>query len=109
MKSCPTHCCPIHGCKYADSECPVADGRCAPVYPANNGCEACDALPPLFVGRCNEQPMNAERASINIDPAVRDRLSRLLYMPQMHGVGYSAFLNRACHLAERDILRGKTL
>lgn len=42
--SCPTHCCPVHGCKYApptSDTCPVENHKVAPVYPNNNGCEQC--------------------------------------------------------------------
>jgi len=44
--ACPTHCCPVHGCKYMHDDCPVAAGAVQPVYPRNNGCESCadDAL-----------------------------------------------------------------
>lgn len=38
-----THCCPIHGCKYGGQWCPVTEGHEKPVYPANNGCESCEA------------------------------------------------------------------
>ncbi len=34
-----THCCVIHGCKYADYECPVSSGKIKQEYP----CESCDA------------------------------------------------------------------
>lgn len=45
-RACPTHCCPVHGCKYGHDDCPVAAGAVQPVYPRNNGCESCadDAL-----------------------------------------------------------------
>lgn len=43
-RSCPTHCCPVHGCKYGDDDCPVVSGAAKPVYPNNNGCEDCAAL-----------------------------------------------------------------
>ena len=44
--ACPTHCCPVHGCKYMHDDCPVVSGAVQPVYPRNNGCESCadDAL-----------------------------------------------------------------
>jgi hypothetical protein len=29
--SCPTHCCPIHGCKYGYEDCPVFTGVCSGV------------------------------------------------------------------------------
>ena len=47
---------------------------------------------------------NRERVPINIDPAVRQRLNDLLWMPEMRGVGYSAFINRACEAAETEIM-----
>lgn len=40
--SCPTHCCPKHGCKYGYNQCPVATGQVEPVSPMNNGCEQCE-------------------------------------------------------------------
>lgn len=40
--SCPSHCCPTHGCKYGDDCCPVETGRIAPEYRSNNGCEECE-------------------------------------------------------------------
>lgn len=42
-KSCPTHCCPVHGCKYSEDDCPVKSGEVAPTYPLNNGCEMCES------------------------------------------------------------------
>ena len=35
------HCCPIHGCKYAESDCPVSLGLTHSAYPLNNDCEQC--------------------------------------------------------------------
>lgn len=101
-----THCCPLHGCKYGDSMCPIESGQTTPDFPHNNGCEACEGLETLFVNKC---PPTADpaREEIFICPEVRDRLARLLYHPAMRTVGYSAFINRACELAERDIARGK--
>lgn len=48
-----THCCPRHGCKYrnSDTECFVATGVDDPVYPNNNGCEACEDEIELLFGR----------------------------------------------------------
>jgi hypothetical protein len=40
--SCSTHCCPRHGCKYGHDDCPVFDGKVAPEYPPDNGCEQCE-------------------------------------------------------------------
>lgn len=42
-RSCPSHCCPIHGCKYGYATCPVARGQVPPEYGGNNGCERCEA------------------------------------------------------------------
>lgn len=33
----PSHCCPIHGCKYSHKNCPVANQE----YPADHQCEEC--------------------------------------------------------------------
>lgn len=35
-----THCCPIHGCKYDDTDCPVATHK----TPAEYMCEDCDEM-----------------------------------------------------------------
>lgn len=37
-----THCCPVHGCKYGDADCPVTLGAASPRYSNNNGCEHCE-------------------------------------------------------------------
>lgn len=42
--ACPSHCCPIHGCKYGHEDCPVVLRKVAPTYPNNNGCELCEDL-----------------------------------------------------------------
>lgn len=46
-----------------------------------------------------------DRVPIKIDPAVRQRLNNLLWHPEMVGVGYSAFINRACEVAETAIMQ----
>lgn len=46
FRSCPTHCCPEHGCKYGYDGCPVDSGEIQPVYSNNNGCEDCEYDPP---------------------------------------------------------------
>jgi hypothetical protein len=38
----PSHCCPKHGCKYSQADCPVAAGAVTPTFQANNGCEICE-------------------------------------------------------------------
>lgn len=44
-RSCPSHCCPVHGCKYGYASCPVRLGEFVPEpsknWP-NNGCERCE-------------------------------------------------------------------
>lgn len=47
MISCPSHCCPVHGCKYGYNDCPVYTGKVQPEYPRNNGCEMCEQEPPI--------------------------------------------------------------
>ena len=37
-----THCCPDHGCKYCEPDCPVVSKIVEPQYPNNNGCELCE-------------------------------------------------------------------
>ena len=44
-KACPSHCCPVHGCKYGYEDCPITAGKVAPQYPHNNGCEICESEP----------------------------------------------------------------
>jgi hypothetical protein len=61
--ACPTHCCPVHGCKYMHDDCPVVSGAVQPVYPRNNGCESCadDALAQQAEGGGNlPPPLQAE-------------------------------------------------
>lgn len=41
-KACPSHCCPIHGCKYGHEDCPIVNGKAGPTYGKNNGCECCE-------------------------------------------------------------------
>lgn len=49
-RSCFTHCCPRHGCKYSYDDwaanggmvCPISEGLSRPKYPRNNGCEMCE-------------------------------------------------------------------
>jgi hypothetical protein len=37
-KSCPSHCCIVHGCKYGHKECPVTTGKVVQQYT----CEDCE-------------------------------------------------------------------
>lgn len=60
-----------------------------------------------FINQCRP-PHSAERVPIAIDPAVQKRLRDLLFMPEMRGVGYSAFINRACEIAETEIAERRT-
>lgn len=43
------------------------------------------------------------RVPIEIHPEVRTRLRNLLMREGMEGVGYSAFINRACEMAETEL------
>lgn len=43
--ACPSHCCPVHGCKYGYDDCPVELLKVIPTYPYNNGCESCESEP----------------------------------------------------------------
>jgi hypothetical protein len=56
-----------------------------------------------FIGQC-QPTLNQDRSPISIDPEVRERLRNLLFHPAMQGVGYSAFINRACAIAEAEIV-----
>jgi hypothetical protein len=44
-----------------------------------------------------------DRVPINIHPETRRRLVELLYLPQMRGVGYSEFIDRAVAAAAAEI------
>ncbi len=46
---------------------------------------------------------NGERVPINIAAEVRDQLCSLLYEPEMRGVGYSEFVQRAVTAAWKEI------
>lgn len=63
-KACPSHCCPIHGCKYGYADCPVKAREVSPTYPPDNGCERC-------------QDDREELARIMTDPISED-IARLL-------------------------------
>lgn len=62
---------------------------------------------PIFIGKCQPTP-NRKRVPINIDPEVRERLAHLLWQPEMRGIGYSAFLNRAIDIAMAEIKHHRT-
>jgi len=51
-----------------------------------------------------------ERVPINIAPEVHNRLSALLYGPAFmgSGVGFSAFIDRACEAAETEFAEKMT-
>jgi hypothetical protein len=62
---------------------------------------------PGFINRCWPTE-NKERVAINIDPDVRQRLEELLWEPELHAIGYSEFINRACEIAETEIAYERT-
>lgn len=59
---------------------------------------------PLLTGHRPRNLFSSERVPINIAPEVRARLSALLVSPAFEGtgVGYSAFIDRACEAAETE-------
>jgi hypothetical protein len=61
-----------------------------------------------FIGKCRPT-LNREREPINIDPDVRQRMRELLYEDEFHAVGYSAFINRACEIAETEIVEARRM
>lgn len=61
----------------------------------------------ILEGHRPEVPVR-DRQPILIDPAVRSRLRALLFEPQFRGVGYSAFIERACEVAETAIAQQRT-
>ena len=52
--------------------------------------------------------LRPEREPILLDADVRERLRSLLFEPEFHGVGYSAFIERACEVAETAIAQQRT-
>ena len=63
-----------------------------------------------LIGERQRRPGNdSTRVPINIDADVRQRLRDLLYEPEMRGVGYSEFIDRAVRAAWAEIeeLRGQ--
>lgn len=62
------------------------------------------AIGPLpLIGESSERPAGM-RVPINIDERVRERLRRLLFKPEMRGVGYSEFINRAINAAIIELI-----
>lgn len=66
-----------------------------------------DTIDMILTGHRKVRP--SERVPIDIDPAVRERLRNLLvFHPELRGVGYSAFIERACEVAETAIAQQRT-
>lgn len=64
---------------------------------------------PSLIGGCRPRSSYSdERVPINIAPEVRDRLNQLLYSDAFMGtgVGFSAFIDRACEAAEIEYAEG---
>lgn len=63
-----------------------------------------------LIGETKGRPQG-ERVPINIAPEVRERLNVLLYEPEMRGVGYSEFIDRAIRhaLAELNVVRSEQI
>jgi hypothetical protein len=69
-RSCPSHCCPIHGCKYGHDDCPVVNGVVKPTYPNNNGCEYCEREPAEQATQ--SAPEGWQLVPVNYDPSGDD-------------------------------------
>ena len=61
-----------------------------------------DRRTPL-IGASKDPPHESIRTPIEVHPGVVQRLADLLREPEMRGVGYSEFIDRACALAEEQI------
>ena len=58
---------------------------------------------PSLLNDERRDPPSSDRVLMNVHPDVRQRLRDLLASPEMRGVGYSAFINRACEVAEEQV------
>lgn len=56
-----------------------------------------------LIGHMTNPPRVKERVGMKVTPAVRKRVRDLLFQPEMFGVGYSEFIDRACEAAEKEI------
>lgn len=56
-----------------------------------------------IIGVSIKSSPDRRREPINIHPDARERLRRLLFEPELRGVGYSEFIHRACDMAESEI------
>jgi hypothetical protein len=56
-----------------------------------------------LVGETTGRPQG-ERVPMNVDRDVREKVRSLLYEPEMRGVGYSEFLQRAVDAAWAELL-----
>jgi hypothetical protein len=64
-----------------------------------------NVVPSLLDGHRSRAMFSEARVPIEIAPEVRERLNNLLYSPHFMGtgVGFSAFIDRACEAAETEI------
>lgn len=64
----------------------------------------------LLEGHRPRNTFSAERVPINVAPEVRFRLNALLCSPPFAGtgVGFSAFIDRACEAAETEYVQRRT-
>lgn len=65
-------------------------------------------MPKSMIGHSNRPVEGRERVSMNVHPDARKRLKEVLFESEMHGVGYSEFINRACEVAEGEIAEERT-
>jgi len=60
-----------------------------------------------LIGETKGRP-EGDRVPINISEKTRTRLNRFLYLPEMRGVGFSEFINRALDAAEAELNESKS-
>ena len=66
-----------------------------------------DTIDMILTGHRNVGDIE-NREPIMIHPDVRQRLHALLFEPEFRAVGYSAFIERACDVAETAIAQSRT-
>jgi hypothetical protein len=64
-------------------------------------------MPTNLIGPSVDPPRDTARVPLNVQPDVRTRLRKLLFAPELHAVGFSEFINRACAVAETEIAEAR--
>lgn len=57
----------------------------------------------MIAGHSTAPARDKDRVPMNVHPQVRARLHRVLFEPELRGVGYSEFIDRAVATAEAEI------